>query len=276
MDNQIELFKEQEITTQDIQSLIVKLPNRPSAMLASALAEIYGTETRRINEAVDRNKDRFPEDFYFQATDEEKRFLMSQSAMSKKAQAANPYLFTREGANMLSSVLHTDIAVKRSVQIMRAFSQLEVNTMTIGINNTIAEHVEATLRVAKLFGLEGNQALLSTNNAVREITGVDCMKLLDIKGLVKEDKIQYFIPSVLGKQIGTTGEKFNRMLESIGYQKEGRDHKNRLVWIVTEKGKPFCQMVDTHKKHNNGSPVFQAKWSEEVLSKVLPDYKQAA
>lgn len=114
MDNQIELFKEQEITTQDIQSLIVKLPNRPSAMLASALAEIYGTETRRINEAVDRNKDRFPEDFYFQATDEEKRFLMSQSAISKKAQTANPYLFTFKGINVLTIVLtrHTENVIR--------------------------------------------------------------------------------------------------------------------------------------------------------------------
>lgn len=139
--------------------------------------------------------------------------------------------------------LVTGYDVNRRALVIKRWISLETGeSMPVyqsGINNTIAEHVEATLRVAKLFGLEGNQALLSTNNAVREITGVDCMKLLDIKGLVKEDKIQYFIPSVLGKQIGTTGEKFNRMLESIGYQKEGRDHKNRLVWIVTEKGKPF-------------------------------------
>jgi len=259
------ITKNQEITVDDIQSLIVRLPNRPPAMLSHKLAGIYETTTSAINQAVDRNKERFPEDFYFQSTDEETRILKSQSVMSKKAQTANPYLFTREGANMLSAVLHTDIAIQRSIQIMRAFSKLETNTLHIGISHTIADHVEATLKVAKIFGLEGNQALLSTNRAVKEVTGVDCMALLNINGLTKSEKIQYFTPTVLGKKFGLSAVKFNQRLRDAGLQKEERDGKNNLIWNVTDKGKSYCEMVDTGKKHNGGSPVLQIKWSESVI-----------
>ena len=91
------------------------------------------------------------------------------------------------------------------------------------------------------------------------------MALLDIKGLVKENKIQYFTPSILGKKIGISGIKFNQMLRDAGLQAEERDSRNNLIWNVTDKGKPYCEMVDTGKKHNGGSPVLQIKWAESVI-----------
>jgi len=115
-----------EITVSDIQNLIISLPNRPKAMLAKDLAKIYDVETGHLNRAVKRNPDRFPPDFYFQATENEVNSRLCQFGITKEsAQAGNPYLFTREGANMLSAVLHSKVAVERSVQIMRAFSQME-------------------------------------------------------------------------------------------------------------------------------------------------------
>ena len=128
MSNIPELHQNQELSVQTIQNLIVSLPNRPKAMLAKDLADIYQTEPKRINEAVKRNPKRFPADFVFQATKEEVEILRSQNATFKQFQGVItylPYLFTREGANMLSAVLNSDIAVERSVQIVRAFSQME-------------------------------------------------------------------------------------------------------------------------------------------------------
>jgi len=116
-----------ELTVTEIQSQIIRLEGRPDAMLDKDIAVIYGTETKRVNEAVKRNPERFPEDFIFQMTKDEVGILRSQGATFQWLQDVKylPHAFTREGCNMLSAVLHTDIAIKRSIQIMRAFSALE-------------------------------------------------------------------------------------------------------------------------------------------------------
>jgi hypothetical protein len=117
-----------EPTVQEIQSRIIHLPNRPPFMLDKDLAEIYETETKRVNEAVRRNPKRFPSDFCFQLTEKEADILRSQIATSSLNHGGRrylPYCFSREGANMLSTVLHTDVAIDRSIQIMRAFSAME-------------------------------------------------------------------------------------------------------------------------------------------------------
>ena len=115
-----------EMNVTIIQDKIQRLPNRPPCMLAPDLAEIYETKTSRINEAVKRNPDRFPADFYFQLTAVEAEKLVSQNAIPKQSiTKETPFGFTREGANMLSAVLKTKVAAARAVQIMRAFAAME-------------------------------------------------------------------------------------------------------------------------------------------------------
>lgn len=116
-----------ELTVRDIQNHIISLPNRPPAMLASQLASIYGVAAKRINEAVRRNQDRFPDDFCFRLTKEE-RLLLPKPQIEALGYAFGghlPWLFTRYGANQLSTVLKSPIAAQRSVQIMRAFTMME-------------------------------------------------------------------------------------------------------------------------------------------------------
>jgi len=117
---------------QVIKDKICSLPGRPSFMLDYDLAEIYETETKRVNEAVKRNPGRFPDDFCFQLSDIDVDILRSQNAIAISNMSRSlPYAFTREGANMLSALLRSDVAVERSVQIMRAFSAIEQRGMTI-------------------------------------------------------------------------------------------------------------------------------------------------
>jgi hypothetical protein len=114
------------LTIQEIQARIKTLPNHAPFMLDQDLACLYDTEVRHINQAVKRNLERFPSDFCFQLTKKDVQFLRSQSVIANSPKSrTNPYGFTREGANMLCVVLHTKIAVERSIQIMRAFSALE-------------------------------------------------------------------------------------------------------------------------------------------------------
>lgn len=104
-------------------------------MLDEDLALCYGVEVRRLNEQVKRNKERFPESFCFQLTDDELENLKSHLAMASslatlKSQFATsswggrrtlPYAFTEQGVAMLSAVLRTDVAVEMSVKIIDAF-----------------------------------------------------------------------------------------------------------------------------------------------------------
>jgi len=94
-------------------------------MLDSDLAELYGVETKRLNEQVGRNPDRFPEDFMFQLTDEEWLNLKSQFATSSwGGRRKLPFVFTEHGILMLSSVLNSKQAIQVNIQIVRIFSRI--------------------------------------------------------------------------------------------------------------------------------------------------------
>lgn len=96
-------------------------------MLDSDLAELYGVETKVLNQAVKRNLERFPSDFMFQLTEEEVTALRSQFVTSKTGRGGRthrPYAFTEQGVAMLSSVLKSKRAVQVNVEIMRTFVRL--------------------------------------------------------------------------------------------------------------------------------------------------------
>ncbi len=89
------------------------------------IAELYGVETRRLNEQVKRNISRFPEDFMFRLTTEEFKNLKSQNATSSwGGRRKLPYAFTELGVSMLSSVLSSEAAIQANIQIMRAFAAM--------------------------------------------------------------------------------------------------------------------------------------------------------
>ena len=108
------------------------------------LARLYGTSTMRLNEQVKRNRERFPEDFMFQLTDEENRVLISQIAISKPSRGGRrtrPYAFTEHGALMVATVLNTPRAVEVSVYVVRAF---------IRLRELMATHAELSQKLAEL------------------------------------------------------------------------------------------------------------------------------
>lgn len=96
-------------------------------MLDSDLAELYGVETKVLNQAVRRNIHRFPQDFMFQLTPEEYLVLKSQFVTSKKGSGGKqklPLVFTENGLAMLSGVLNSERAVAVNIAIMRIFTRL--------------------------------------------------------------------------------------------------------------------------------------------------------
>lgn len=118
-------------------------------MLDSDLADLYGIDTRRLNEQVNRNIDRFPEDFMFRLNDNEFQVLMSQIATSKRGGRRKlPYVFTEHGVLMLSSVLNSKQAIKVNIQVMRIFTR---------IRQMLADNTEIRLEVEKIKNKLENQ-----------------------------------------------------------------------------------------------------------------------
>jgi len=94
-------------------------------MLDSDLAEFYGVKTNVLNQAVKRNKERFPEDFMFQLKKEEYTNLTSQIVISRwGGRRTLPFVFTEHGVAMLSSVLKSQRAVQINISIIRAFIRI--------------------------------------------------------------------------------------------------------------------------------------------------------
>lgn len=93
-------------------------------MLDFDLAELYGVETRVLNQSVKRNKDRFPLDFMFQLNEEEWESMSSQfvtTSRVKRPKKSIPFAFTEQGVAMLSGVLRSPTAIEVNIRIMRAF-----------------------------------------------------------------------------------------------------------------------------------------------------------
>ena len=92
-------------------------------LLDADLAAIYGVPTKALNQAVKRNADRFPNDFHFQLTDEEKQEVVTNCdhLARLKFSKTRPYAFTEHGALMAANVLNSPEAVKMSVYVVRAF-----------------------------------------------------------------------------------------------------------------------------------------------------------
>jgi transcriptional regulator with XRE-family HTH domain len=91
-------------------------------MLDKDLAELFGVETRRINEQIKRNIDRFPSNFMFQLTENEFEILMSQFATSKRGGTRKlPYVFTEHGILQLSNVIKSERATQMSIKIIEIF-----------------------------------------------------------------------------------------------------------------------------------------------------------
>ena len=173
----------------NIESLIRVIRDQ-QVMLDSDLAMLYGVETKRLNEQVKRNINRFPEDFMFQLTKEEasrsrSQFVTLNNASRSQIATLNtkrgqnikylPYAFTRNGIAMLSSVLKSDTAVNVNIRIMRAFTMIP---QLVNHNTQI---------IQRIFNIEQHQQ--ETDKTIQVIL----------------DKIEGVSPKLLPEQIFATG-----------------------------------------------------------------------
>ncbi|MDV3105274.1 ORF6N domain-containing protein [Segatella copri] len=121
-EKELEQVEGQQLSVENKVESLIRVNRGQQVMLDRDLAELYGVETRRLNEQVKRNIERFPEDFMFQLTQNEFDNLKSQFATSSWGGVRKlPYAFTEQGVAMLSGVLKSPTAVEANIRIMRAF-----------------------------------------------------------------------------------------------------------------------------------------------------------
>lgn len=160
--NKFEIVKQNEIqkriyTIRDLQ-----------VMLDSDLAELYGVETRTLNQAVKRNIERFPEEFRFQLTKEELESLRSQIVTSNGQRGGRqylPYVFTEEGVAMLSSVLKSETAVKISIKIINSFVTMR---KFISANVQIFQRLDSVERKQLEYQIKVEKKFEKVFNAIEE------------------------------------------------------------------------------------------------------------
>ena len=180
--------KEKVLIIKDVGSLIITIRNQ-KVIIDRDLAEIYGVETRRLNEQVKRNPDRFPEDFMFQLTKEEADVWVrsrSQFAILKRGKTIKylPYAFTEHGAIMAANVLKSPQAVRMSVFVVRAFVKLR---------EMLAAHKDLAHKLAELERKLQNhdESIKSLVVAIRQLMSPPESKKRPIGFLVEEAKVPY-------------------------------------------------------------------------------------
>lgn len=111
-------------------------------MLDRDIAEMYGVETRVLNQSIKRNLNRFPKDFMFRLSENEFKNLISQNVTSSwGGTRKSPYAFTEQGIAMLSSVLNSETAIEVNIRIIRVFTKMRKFALT---------HKEILLQLSKL------------------------------------------------------------------------------------------------------------------------------
>lgn len=243
---------------------IIELPGRPKALLDRTVAEIYEVETREVNQAMKNNPEKFPDDFWFSLTTEEIKALAEIKNFDLAWNGGyTPKAFTWEGCNMLATILKSDIATQRAIQIVRGFTAIEKI-----IQQKVDNEFVTWFNIARLIGLEGNQAIISANNAVKTLRNVDCLKILgtELSSPIQE---RFYNVTDIGAKLAPprSARATNSLLATAGLQIADRSGKD-LVWKLTDAGKKFGQYQDTGKKHSNGTPVQQVKWAETVIEKI--------
>ncbi len=149
-----------------VQNLIHEFRGK-KVMLDFDLARLYQVETKVLNQAVRRNIKRFPEDFMFQLDNKEFANLKSQIVTSSWGGRRTPPLaFTEEGIAMLSSVLHSDVAIAANISILRAFVKVREYLLMV---STVSAEVKELRAKVDLLATQREEDLGAVNDLSEDV-----------------------------------------------------------------------------------------------------------
>ena len=277
-----EIAKVESASIQPLENIenLIHVIRGKQVMLDVDLARLYGVETKRLNEQVKRNIERFPEDFMFQLTREEAESSRSQFATLNedgelsRSQFATlngrghnikhlPYAFTENGVAMLSTVLRSQQAININIQIMRAFNAMRhfiATNAQVFQRLEVIEHTQLSL-VAHQEELAAHQT--STDQKLEEV-----FHRLDEGAATPKEAIffegQFFEARVLLEQIIKTAKK--RVIIIDGYIDaatfEMLDVRAKGVTADIYSDSEYKTLRDSHNASKGKQPVNTHKWSK--------------
>ena len=277
-----EIAKVESASIQPLENIenLIHVIRGKQVMLDVDLARLYGVETKRLNEQVKRNIERFPEDFMFQLTREEAESSRSQFATLNedgelsRSQFATlngrghnikhlPYAFTENGVAMLSTALRSQQAININIQIMRAFNAMRhfiATNAQVFQRLEVIEHTQLSL-VAHQEELAAHQT--STDQKLEEV-----FHRLDEGAATPKEAIfyegQFFEARVLLEQIIKTATK--RVIIIDGYIDaatfEMLDVRAKGVTADIYSDSEYKTLRDSHNASKGKQPVNTHKWSK--------------
>ncbi|HPB02014.1 MAG: ORF6N domain-containing protein [Bacteroidales bacterium] len=284
------------LTAQTIQERILTIRG-VQVILDSDLAEMYQVETRILNQAVKRNSERFPDDFMFQLTkDEFDNILISQFVISSSEHGGRrklPFVFTEQGVSMLSSVLKSEIAVRVSLSIIRAFVQMRkliIHNAAIfqRIENVEKKQLQADSKIDKILNALEDKSLnpkqgiffegqifdayafvisliKSAKNRIVVIDNYIDESVLTMISKRKKNVSAIVYSSHVTKQLQLDLQKHNQQYEPIGLHEFSKSHDRFLIIdaVVYHFG---ASLKDLGKKWFAFSKMEMSP--EEILSKL--------
>lgn len=232
-----EIAKAESASLQPLENIenLIHVIRGKQVMLDRDLARLYGVEARALNQAVQRNIERFPEDFMFQLTKEEFENLKSQNVISSEDEILKsqnvisswggvrkwPYVFTENGVAMLSSVLRSKQAINVNIQIMRAFNAMR---HFIASNAQVFQRLEV---------MERNQLALNVHLAENDKKFEEVFRRLDDGSTTPKQAIFYD---------GQIFDAYKFVSERI------REAKKRIVLIDNYIDETVLAMLDKRNK----------------------------
>lgn len=171
------------------------------------------------------------------------------------------YLITKDGLTLLVMGYTGEKAMAFKLAYIKRFNEMEAMLKDIGSSVLT---LERSLTIARMVlepaGIIGNQLTISLDNLVKAKTGESMLALTGTQ-LVAPQQKQLLNPTEIGKPLGLSAIKVNRELEAMGLQ-----YKTEAGWQPTDAGLARgAVLLDTGKRHSNGTPIRQLKWPCDIL-----------
>jgi len=159
-----------------------------------------------------------------------------------------------------------------SIRKTGSYSTHQPTEQTTHLKSTVIKVAFADcLEIARMCGIEGNMALLSADNGVKQLTGQSALYLVNATHLHADPLGKVYTPTELGSLMDPPikAQKMNLLLEAAGLQK-----KELGAWTPTDNAQGLCEWADTGKRYSGGTPIKQLRWFKTVLDHLEPDYEE--
>jgi phage regulator Rha-like protein len=195
------------------------------------------------------------------------------------------YVFEGEQGKRDSIIVVAQLSPEFTARLVDRWAELERERVAGGHRlpriDKAKEHrltMQHNLKIAKMIGLDGNQAALSANRATAAITGIDTLSLMGVTHMRAPTNDHLLTPTEIGDRMGIgSGRKVNNVLCDMGLQTRFPSLKGGPHYEPTDAGVAAgAIMQDTNKQHSNGTPVRQLKWASSVCDVIAQYLKDCA